>query len=96
MENAISALPGVFEVAVVPVPDEVMGEKVGAIIFPIPGVELDPYQVAESLRGVIADYKIPEYISVSKDPLPRNPGGKILKGKLKGKTDWSRVRLKSK
>ena len=96
VENAISALPGVFEVAVVPVPDEVMGEKVGAIIFPVPGVELDPYQVAEGLRGVIADYKIPEYIAVSKEPLPRNPGGKILKGKFKGKTDWSRVRLRSK
>ena len=96
VEDAISALPGVFEVAVVPVPDEVMGEKVGAIIFAIPGAEIDPFQVVKSLKGIIADYKIPEYICVSKEPLPRNPGGKILKAKLKGKTDWTKVRLNSK
>jgi len=32
VENAFTAHPSVFEVAVVGVPDEVMGEKVGAVI----------------------------------------------------------------
>ena len=41
VENALVAHPAVFEVAVVGVPDEMMGEKVGAIVVLHPGTELD-------------------------------------------------------
>ena len=41
VENALAAAPGVFEVAVVGVPDEMMGEKVGAVIVPTPGTSFD-------------------------------------------------------
>ena len=34
VENVLVAHPGVFEVAVVGVPDDVMGEKVGAVVVP--------------------------------------------------------------
>jgi long-chain acyl-CoA synthetase len=33
VENALAGVPGVYEAAVLGVPDEVMGEKVGAVIF---------------------------------------------------------------
>ena len=33
VENALAGAPGVYEAAVLGVPDEVMGEKVGAVIF---------------------------------------------------------------
>ena len=41
VENALAAAPGVFEVAVIGVPDEMMGEKVGAVVVPTPGTEFD-------------------------------------------------------
>ena len=41
VENALAGAPGVGEAAVVAVPDEMMGEKVGAVIVPAPGAELD-------------------------------------------------------
>jgi acyl-CoA synthetase (AMP-forming)/AMP-acid ligase II len=40
------------------------------------------------LRERIADFKLPEYVAVRSDPLPRNPGGKLLKRRLREETDW--------
>ena len=37
VENALAGAPGVYEAAVLGVPDEMMGEKVGAVIVPMPG-----------------------------------------------------------
>ena len=37
VENALAGAPGVVEAAVLGVPDEMMGEKVGAVIVPMPG-----------------------------------------------------------
>ena len=42
VENALVEHPAVFEVAVLGVPDEMMGEKVGAIIVPRPGIDARP------------------------------------------------------
>jgi acyl-CoA synthetase (AMP-forming)/AMP-acid ligase II len=71
------------------VPDEVMGEKVGTVIVPMPGVTLDVPAVLGYLGEHIADFKVPQYVAVSPAPLPRNPGGKLLKRKLREETDWA-------
>jgi acyl-CoA synthetase (AMP-forming)/AMP-acid ligase II len=89
VENALAGAPGVYEAAVVGVPDPVMGEKVGAVIVPVPGTEFDPAAVTGYLAGHIADFKIPQYLAVSSTPLPRNPGGKLLKRQLRESVDWS-------
>jgi long-chain acyl-CoA synthetase len=88
VENALAAAPGVFEAAVVAVPDEMMGEKVGAVLVPTPGQSLDPQAVLAFLDERLADFKIPQYVSVRDTPLPRNPAGKILKPVLRKETDW--------
>jgi long-chain acyl-CoA synthetase len=88
VENALAGAPGVFEAAVVGVPDEVMGEKVGAVLVPAPGGSLDVPAVLSYLRERIADFKVPQYVAVRSDPLPRNPGGKLLKRRLREETDW--------
>ncbi|WP_051941181.1 class I adenylate-forming enzyme family protein [Phaeacidiphilus oryzae] len=90
VENALAGAPGVQEAAVVGVPDEVMGEKVGAVLVPLPGAEVDVPAVLAHLRGLIADFKLPEYVAIREEPLPRNPGGKILKRPLResGELDW--------
>jgi acyl-CoA synthetase (AMP-forming)/AMP-acid ligase II len=90
VENALAAVPGVLEAAVVGVPDEVMGEKVGAVVVPAPGIQLDAEAVLGPLRGRLADFKIPQFLALRSTPLPRNPGGKILKRRLREDTDWGR------
>jgi acyl-CoA synthetase (AMP-forming)/AMP-acid ligase II len=87
VEAALAGAPGVSEVAVVPVPDEMMGEKVGAVIVPA-GEGLDMSAVIDHARARIADFKVPQYVALRGEPLPRNPGGKVLKKQLREETDW--------
>jgi long-chain acyl-CoA synthetase len=89
VENALAGAPGVYEAAVLGVPDEMMGEKVGAVIVPAPGVAFDAASVFAYLGARIADFKIPQYVALSATPLPRNPGGKLLKRQLRDQTDWA-------
>jgi acyl-CoA synthetase (AMP-forming)/AMP-acid ligase II len=90
VENALTGAPGVGEAAAVGVPDEMMGEKVGAVIVPAAGVVVDIDAILDHLRARLADFKVPQYVALREDPLPRNPGGKVLKGKLRDETDWGR------
>jgi long-chain acyl-CoA synthetase len=92
VENALAGAPGVYEAAVLGVPDEMMGEKVGAVIVPMPGTTLDVPAVLDYLGGHIADFKVPQYVAVSAAPLPRNPGGKLLKRQLRDNVDWAAAR----
>ncbi|GAA4874690.1 class I adenylate-forming enzyme family protein [Actinomycetospora straminea] len=85
VENALAGAPGVADAAVVGVPDEIMGEKVGAVLV---GGDIDVGAVLDYLDTQIADYKVPQYVVVSSDPLPRNPGGKLLKRTLRDATVW--------
>jgi long-chain acyl-CoA synthetase len=90
VENALVSAPGVGEAAAVGVPDEMMGEKVGAVLVPAAGSELDVDAVLAHCRGRLADFKVPQFIAVREEPLPRNPGGKVLKGQLREGTDWGK------
>lgn len=85
VENALAGAPGVADAAVVGVPDDVMGEKVGAVLV---GADVDVDAVLAYLDTRIADFKVPQYVVVSADPLPRNPGGKLLKRTLRDGTAW--------
>ena len=88
VENALAGAPGVAEAAVVAVPDEIMGEKVGAVVVPAPGGAIDVEKVVAYLRERLADFKVPQYVAVATEPLPRNPGGKILKRRIRDETTW--------
>jgi acyl-CoA synthetase (AMP-forming)/AMP-acid ligase II len=89
VENVLAGAPGVFEVAVIGVADEMMGEKVGAVLVPTPGRPLDTDAVLRHAREHLADFKVPQYVAVRDEPLPRNPGGKVLKPLLRNDTVWS-------
>lgn len=88
VENALAGAPGVADAAVVGVPDDVMGEKVGAVVVPLPGSTFDQDAVLRYLADRLADFKIPQYVTVSTEPLPRNPGGKLLKRRLREQAQW--------
>ncbi|HXL19281.1 MAG TPA: long-chain fatty acid--CoA ligase, partial [Streptosporangiaceae bacterium] len=82
VENALIGAPGVGEVAVVGVPDSMMGEKVGAVVVPQPGATVEPDAVLSYAREHLADFKVPQFIAVRNEPLPRNPNGKVVKATL--------------
>ncbi|MGY1743775.1 MULTISPECIES: class I adenylate-forming enzyme family protein [unclassified Blastococcus] len=93
VENVLVEHPDVVEVAVVGVPDPVMGEKVGAVVLPRPGVaaaDLVP-DVAAFARRRLADFKVPQFVRVLAGPLPRNAGGKVLKAPLREAGEWIEV-----
>jgi acyl-CoA synthetase (AMP-forming)/AMP-acid ligase II len=90
VESALTAHPAVFEVAVMGVPDEMMGEKVGAIVVPKPGREIEIREVIEFAGSRLADFKVPQYMVIRNEFLPRNPGGKILKKALRETVEWGK------
>jgi acyl-CoA synthetase (AMP-forming)/AMP-acid ligase II len=88
VENALVLHPDVFEAAVMGVPDRMMGEKVGAVVVPRPGAEIDPRELRQWAKQHIADFKVPQYVAIRDEPLPRNAGGKVLKPQLREHVDW--------
>ena len=70
--------PSVREAAVVGVPDDMLGEEVGAGIALVPGAEADAAAIREFVKDRVAGYKYPRRIWFV-DELPKGPTGKILK-----------------
>jgi long-chain acyl-CoA synthetase len=93
VENALAEHPDVLEVAVVGVPDPVMGEKVGAVVLPRPGVTAEALvpSLCAFARERLADFKRPQFVRVLDGPLPRNAGGKVLKSPLREADGWVAV-----
>lgn len=61
----------VAEAAVFSVPDEVLGERVGLVVYPKAGAEIDPAELRAFMNEDLADFKTPERIWISPSPLPR-------------------------
>jgi acyl-CoA synthetase (AMP-forming)/AMP-acid ligase II len=72
------------------VADTMMGEKVGAVIVPRPGLNLDLDDLIAFARKHLADFKVPQYVAIRTEPMPRNPGGKMLKPVLRRETEWGK------
>jgi acyl-CoA synthetase len=84
LEGFVSGHPGVADVAVVAYPDDVLGERVCAVVVPRPGETVTLAGIIEYLRGLgIATFKLPERLELRSE-LPRNPLGKVLKRELRG------------
>ncbi|MCZ6709471.1 MAG: class I adenylate-forming enzyme family protein [Gammaproteobacteria bacterium] len=81
VEAALLIHPEVLEAAVYAVPDERLGEEVGATICAGRGLQED--ELREFLVEHVARFKIPRYIKMSSDPLPRIASGKIFKRQLR-------------
>ncbi len=83
VENVLHLHPKILDVAVFGVPDPVMGERVGCAVILRPGADaVDPEEIQEFCRKELADYKVPRDLFFVNE-LPRNPGGKVMKKKLR-------------
>src|ERR1700759_2590753 len=83
VENAISLIDGVAEVAVIGIPDESWGERGHAIVVPKASARLTVDLVMEHCRDQIAGYKCPKSVEFRDTPLPLSGAGKILKRDLR-------------
>lgn len=82
VENVLSQVPGVVEVAVVGKPCPVLGERVHAFVSVSEAITADMLRMVAA--RTLADYKIPETFTISEERLPRNSAGKIMKRQLRG------------
>lgn len=77
VEAAILEHPDVREASVYAVPDERLGEEVGATVYAAKPLEAEELRVF--LQSRLARFEIPRYLTVSGEPLTRTASGKILK-----------------
>ena len=82
VESVLLTYPRVLEAAVVPRAHSILGEVVHAFLVPTPGAHITEDEVIRHCDGEIADFKIPASVSFV-EQLPRNPGGKVLKTRLR-------------
>ena len=84
VENVLFDFPDVIDAAVVGVPHKVMGEEVKAVVQLKAGSTATADDIRVFCREHLADFKVPEYVELRAEPLPRNPAGKVLKSVLRG------------
>jgi acyl-CoA synthetase (AMP-forming)/AMP-acid ligase II len=65
VEDTLAGALGVYGAAVLGVPDEMMGERVRAVIVPVPGPALGMAVVLDCLAAHVAGFKIPRYAAAS-------------------------------
>ena len=82
VENVLSHHPQVLEVAIIAHPDPVLGERTHAFIFSKGGA-ITRDDIRDFCKTRLADYKVPDYVSISPTPLPRNANGKLVKPALR-------------
>jgi len=82
IEEVISQIEGVHDVAVIGVPDEMSGEEVKAFVVPKIGKKLSAEQVLEHCRKNLAEFKAPKYVDFVLG-IPTSAIGKSLKRKLR-------------
>ena len=83
VEAAAYRHPDVAECSAFGVPDQRLGEEVALAIYPRPGQSMTAEDLRVHLSAVMARHKIPRYIWVLSEPLPRNASGKFLRRELK-------------
>ncbi|HQM30221.1 MAG TPA: AMP-binding protein [Syntrophales bacterium] len=82
IENTIYELEGVDEVAVITLPDEILGRAIKAFIVPRNGYRLTERNVFSHCKIYLEEFAIPKYFEF-RETLPKNPSGKIDKLLLK-------------
>ena len=81
VEAALLLHPEVLEAAVYAVPDERLGEVVGATVYG--SAALDAAALQAFLPLHLAAFELPTHLRISSTALPRTPSGKILKRQVK-------------
>ena len=90
VEKALLAHPGVYEAAVIPIPDDKWGEVPQGLVVRKPGANFTEAELIEFCRSRLAHYKCPRAIEFV-ETLPKTATGKVLKKNLRKKY-WSEAK----
>jgi acyl-coenzyme A synthetase/AMP-(fatty) acid ligase len=82
VENAIYEAEGIAEVAVIPVPDDLLGSAIKAFVVPKDGASLNEKQLLIHCKKMLEEFAIPKYFEF-RESLPKNASNKIDKLALK-------------
>jgi acyl-CoA synthetase (AMP-forming)/AMP-acid ligase II len=82
VEEVIDTHPAVLESSVIGAPHKILGESVMAVVVKKPGQDLTEEELIQYCEKDLEHFKVPTRV-VFIDELPHNPGGKVLKRKLK-------------
>jgi long-chain acyl-CoA synthetase len=83
IEAVLYEHPDVFEAAIVGLPDEKYGEKVGAFVRLHDGAPATADDLRSWVAGRLAAFKVPAVVEIRDESLPRNATGKVLKRELR-------------
>jgi fatty-acyl-CoA synthase len=78
IENHLMGKPGILNVAVVGVPDQLAGERIWAFVVPQADAQLKPADIQGYCRGELAPYKVPDQVRIVEE-LPMTSSGKVQK-----------------
>ncbi|MEU5167558.1 class I adenylate-forming enzyme family protein [Streptomyces mutomycini] len=84
VESVLHDHPDVEDAAVLGVPHPVLGEEVAAVVRVGPGSAVTADELRAHVGRSLAAFKVPAHVLVTREPLPRNATGKILKRELRG------------
>jgi long-chain acyl-CoA synthetase len=84
VEHVLFDHPDVIDAAVVGVPHRTLGEEVKAVVQVRQGADVSEADIQDFCRQHLAEFKVPAYVEIRSEPLPRNPAGKVLKNLLRG------------
>ncbi len=82
VENVLMGAASVVEAAVVARPCPVLGERVHAFVV-TNSDKVSEINLKAHCARLLADYKVPETMTLRREPLPRNANGKLLKRELR-------------
>jgi long-chain acyl-CoA synthetase len=82
IEAVLDSCPGVFESAVIGIPDPDWGERVHALVIARDGTEVTEQGIIDYCREHLSGHKVPRSVEFTHD-FPRTPVGKILKRVLR-------------
>jgi fatty-acyl-CoA synthase len=81
VENVLSTMDGIREIALVGLPDDYWGEIAVAVVVVRAGSEIDGGQIRDFSEDRISHYSLPREIFIV-DELPKNSMGKVLKDEV--------------
>ena len=82
IEEVMAGHPQVAEVAVIGIPDQVMGEEIKACVVPREGTRINPAALLEYCHERLANYKCPAVLRFYRE-LPKGATGRVLKKELR-------------